>query len=188
MGLLDRIIGGNSDDTDDVEFEEEEDDDEVELVGEDNETVDADDSEDEQVEEYSSAYDYSYSLIEPDGHASMKDFIEKVMYLKCRNSNMYRDRISNGVETIDSITTSAESIKRLRGNDDDDTDWEEAANKLESANRVIDGVDKLSGEEDMIVREGIGLAKDFVEAYSSRDRNSDSGDVDSTMNAIDDDL
>jgi len=188
MGLLDRITGGGNDNEQEEESDIELDGDIDDVEFNDGPEEETEEEEEEVIEEFSSAYDYAFDVVEQDGHASMKDFIEKCMYIKCRNSSMYRDRISNGVETIDAITTSVESIKRIRGGDKDDSDWGDLADDLEDANRVIDGVEKLNGQEDMIVREGMGLAKDALEAFGRRATEGDSSGISSSMNDIDDEL
>jgi hypothetical protein len=54
------------------------------------------------------------------------------------------------------------------------------ANKLEDADRVIQATRSLSGEDEMVVQQGMGSAKSAIEAIGSR-VNESGGNVESSI-------
>lgn len=175
---------GSSDDVaeewiDEVESEVEESED---TIGE---TVE--DEQEEEVEEWESAYKFAEEFLEVRGFASMVDFTNKCMAYKIDNSALYRDRISNGVDTMNRITTMQEQMRQIGGERKEDSSFEDKAKKLESANKVIDEAQKLSGQEDAMVNEIIGLGHEFADAIANNPNvMSGGGQVDSNVSVRDD--
>lgn len=172
MGLLDSAkeavgLGGGSDNADDIaeSFAEEIESEVTESEGELGDDIVEDVEEEE--EEWDSAYKFAEEFLEVRGFASMMDFTNKCMAYKVNQSPIYRDRISNGVETMDRITHMRDQMKEISGEKSEGTSYEEKAKKLKGANDVIDQAQKLSGQEDAMVNEIIGLGHQFADAIAN---------------------
>jgi hypothetical protein len=63
-------------------------------------------------------------------------------------------------------------LDRIRGNERKNDDYEEIANKVENADRVISGIRSLSGEDEVMVQQGMGLAREALSAIADRGRSS----------------
>lgn len=188
MGFIDKVksaVGSGSDSSgggsvgDELaaEIEEEED-------GWDEDEVEDEWEEDEEEEqEWDTAYRFAEDILEPDGHASMKDFGKKFMFYKCARSPMYRDRIKNGSETMQMIAKSTERFEEAMGGGDS-ADYGDMADKLRDANRLIDEADKVSGKEDQIVQDALGLGHELVNAIGQNAGGSP-GEVNSSMKRSD---
>jgi len=191
MGLLskakDVVTGGSNDepegdmDIDDM-FEEGEsiDSSEQEEQGEADEIVEEVEEEADEQMEWDSAFDFAEWWLEDEGFADLQDFGEKAMMMKLEQSPMYRDRIETGVNTLATINEAKQHLSQLKGEDQGANDYGEMADKLEDADRVISSVRSLSGEDEMVVQQGMGLAKSAIEAIGGR-VNSGGGDVESSM-------
>lgn len=113
----------------------------------------------------------------------MKDFINKAMFYQINNSPEYRDRIQSGVETMNMVSQATAQIDEMRGGNKEET-FEEKANKIQNANKVIDGVQKLSGKEEEMANEILSLGYKAVEEIGgsvARGR-ADTSDIDSDVN------
>ena len=140
-------------------------------------------------EEWDSAYKFAEEFLEMRGFASMVDFTNKCMAYKINQSPMYRDRISNGVNTMNQITSMQEQMAQISGQSREDSSYEEKARKLESANKVIDEAQKLSGQEDAMVNELIGVGHELAESIASRTVNGrGGGNVNSSVNKSNEEL
>lgn len=140
-------------------------------------------------EEWDSAYKFAEEFLEVRGFASMVDFTNKCMAFKINKSPMYRDRISNGVNTMNQITSMQEQMSQIGGGNKKETSYEEKARKLESANKVIDEAQKLSGQEDAMVNELIGVGHELAESLAHRTAaNRGGGDVNSSVSKSDEEL
>jgi hypothetical protein len=134
-------------------------------------------------EEWDSAYRFAEDFLEMRGFASMVDFTNKCMAHKIDQSPMYRDRISNGVDTMNRITAMQEQMAQIGQGNKKETSYSDKAQKLEDANRVIDQAQKLSGEEDAMVNELIGLGHEFADAIANGQMGGNrGGDVNSNVN------
>lgn len=121
----------------------------------------------EQVEEeWDSAYKFAEEFLEMRGFASMSDFTNKCMAMKINQSPLYRDRISNGVDTMNRITTMQEQMRQIGGGNQKQASYQEQAEKLKGANEVINQADKLSGKEDAMVNEAMSLGHELVDAIA----------------------
>lgn len=190
MGLLSKaknaISGGGSEPEEDMDiddmFEEGESIDEPEGNGgvEEEELVEDEDGGEEEQMEWESAYDFAEWWLEDDGFADLQEFGEKAMMMKLQNSPMYRDRIETGVNTLATINEAKQHLQQLKGEGGGANDYGEMADKLEDADRVIQATRSLSGEDEMVVQQGMGLAKSAIEAIGSR-VNEGGGNVESSI-------
>jgi len=140
-------------------------------------------------EEWDSAYKFAEEFLEMRGFASMMDFTNKCMAFKINHSPMYRDRISNGVDTMNRITTMQEQMAQIGGGGQKEESYQQKAEKLKHANQVIDQADKLSGKEDAMVNEIMGIGRDLADAMVSQDGPiAGRGNVDSTVNEFEEEL
>jgi hypothetical protein len=161
------------------EFEEED-------AGEFDDDFDDGGFEESEVYEWENPYRFAEEMLEPDGFADMSDFVTKVMFFECQRSPRYRDRIQHGAETIATVSKSVESIRAVKGGGDK-TDYEEVADKLQNMDRAIRSAESLSGKEDMIIQEGMGIANDLVQAFGQR-RAGGGASVDSSVTERDGEL
>ena len=190
MGLLskakDAISGGGSDPDEDVDIDDmfkegesiEDSEDEDDSIEED--VVEEEEPGEEEQMEWESAYDFAEWWLEDDGFADLQEFGEKAMMMKLQNSPMYRDRIETGVNTLATINEAKQHLQQLKGEGGGPTDYSEMADKLEDADRVIQATRSLSGEDEMVVQQGMGLAKSAIEAIGSR-VNEGGGNVESSI-------
>lgn len=140
-------------------------------------------------EEWDSAYQFAEEFLEVRGFASMVDFTNKCMAYKINQSPMYRDRITNGVDTMNRITTMKEQMQQISGGQQKESSYDEKAEKLKHANEVIDQAQKLSGEEDAMVNELIGVGHELANSIAQNGINIGAGrDVDSTVTERDERL
>jgi len=144
----------------------------------------------EQVEEeWDSAYKFAEEFLKMRGFASMTDFANKCMAMKINQSPLYRDRISNGVDTMNRITTMQEQMAQIGGGNQKQTSYKEQADKLKGANEVINQADKLSGKEDAMVNEAMSLGHELVDAIAQGKVGGGRGsDVDSSVSKTDERL
>jgi len=195
MGLLDRFIGGDDDDgNDDVDLGGEFSEgpmaggdvpigEEGDAIGEEPEP----EPEEEEEMEWDSAYDFAGWWLEDEGFADMRDFGEKAMMYRLERSDMYRDRIESGMRTLSMVNDAKQQLSELQGRDTGDRDYEQMANKIQNANEVIEGVRSLSGEDEVIVQQGMKLAQDAISAIGSR-ASQGSADVATDMGRTDDQI
>lgn len=115
-----------------------------------------------EMREWDSAYKFAEEYLEMRGFASMVDFTNKCMAYKINQSPMYRDKIANGVDTMNRITSMHDQLASIQGGDSGNKNMAQKAEELKAANEVIDQAQKLSGEEDAMVRDMIGLGEDLV--------------------------
>lgn len=188
-GAKDAVVGSDGSAADDLveDFEPEEDDEEIfEDEGEE-EFADEEIAEPEDVTEWEDAYEFAMEHLE-EFFTSGAELAPKIMAYDIERSDLFRDRIQSGVSTIDAITDAKESLQSLKGESKDE-DWKEKAEKLDAANQVIDSVDKLSGKEDEVVNEVLGVAKQGIEAYAKNNVGGGGGsDVDTSMTETDEEL
>lgn len=145
--------------------------------------------EEPQEEEWDSAYKFAEEFLEIRGFASMTDFTNKCMAYKINQSPLYRDRISNGVDTMNRITTMQEQMQQIGGGDKKEASYAQKAEKLQHANEVIDQAQKLSGEEDAMVNELIGLGHELADSIADGAMSGGRGqNVDSSVNQRDERL
>lgn len=164
MGLLNDLLGGQEDEQeeDDIsaDFEDEFDEGVVEETKEQQEEITWDD-----------AADFAEFVLEKDGFTSLDEFARKAMMYRINRSPIFRDRIANGVQTMDMITDSMGQLKELReGGEKEQRNYREMAQQLQAANDVIDEVDRLGGKEDQIVNEALGIGQELVGALAQRGR------------------
>jgi hypothetical protein len=194
MGYLDKAkeaIGiGKGDATDelagDVIDEVEEDDEEQE--GEEFDGFGDDMVEDEDIQEqepnvWDDAYDFAMDHLDEE-FTDGGEFAVKVMARDIDRSDIFRDRISVGVNTISSITDAVGDLKELQQGGDT-TDWTEKAEKLDAADDVINTVDSLSGKEDEMVNNAMTLLNKGVETFAKSSNIGGGSEVDTDTRDID---
>lgn len=147
---------------------------EPEQEAEFDEDIEEEDGEDE----WDSAYDFAEWWLEDEGFANMRDFGEKAMMWRLKNSEKYRDRVDSGLRVLSRVREAKEDLRTIQG-EDGSSDYSEMAEKLEDGNTVIENLRKLSGEDEMLVQQGMGLASEAVKAIGNR-ASSSSGDVDAS--------
>jgi len=150
--------------------------DEGDVIGEEPESEPEEDDE----MEWDSAYDFAGWWLEDEGFANMRDFGEKAMMYRLERSDMYRDRIESGMRTLAMVNDANQQLRQLKGEDTGRKDYGEMAEKINNANEVIEGVRSLSGEDEVIVQQGMSLAQDAIAAIGSRAQSS-GGSVDTDM-------
>lgn len=139
--------------------------------------------------EWDSAYRFAEEYLEQRGFTSMVDFTNKCMAYKINQSPMYRDKIGNGVDTMNSIASMQEQLKSINGGNDGSKSMKQKAEELEAANDVIDQAQKLSGQEDEMVRDIIGLGEDLAQGLLENSRaRAKSGDVDSNVRSTNEEM
>lgn len=193
MGLTDSIKGalgmnGDGEDEESTESEEwmDEVDSEVETVeggmGDEEYEMETEPAE----QEWDSAYRFAEEYLEMRGFSSMVDFTTKCMAYKINHSPMFRDRISHGVQTMNQISSMQQQIRQMRGEDNQGTDYEAMADKLEGANRVIDQTQKLAGEEEAMVNDIMALGHELVGTLGEqRQQRIDQQQIDSDVSSVD---
>jgi len=194
MGLLDNFIGGGGDDEEpdvdiDEEFGESPMGTEGPPIGEEGDVIDEGIDEGEEEEEemaWDSAYDFAGWWLEDEGFANMRDFGEKAMMYRLERSDMYRDRIESGMRTLSMVNEANHQLRELRGKGSSDRDYEEMAAKIRNANEVIEGVRSLSGEDEVIVQQGMSLARDAISAIGQSAVSGNGGKVDTSMKRTED--
>lgn len=139
--------------------------------------------EQEQAEEWDTAYQFAEDMIEPSGFMSMKEFIGKYMYYEVRNSPRYRDRLKHGTETIEMVSDATARLESLRG-EGSGNDFGEIADKLQDADRAIQAADSLSGKDDMMTRDLINLGYEALDTVGEAVV-SQTGEVNSTITESD---
>jgi hypothetical protein len=176
MGMLDRLnpFSKSSDETVDIdedfqvnEGESIDDTIEEELTEEEVTEVD-EEAEPDIPEEWDSAYQFAEWYLQDEGFADMVDFGEKAMMYKLERSPMFRDRIESGLNTLGAIREARDNLKAIRGEDSENSNYGELADKVEDADRLISGIRSLSGEDEMMVQQGMGLAQEAIQAIASR--------------------
>lgn len=135
-----------------------------------------------EVKEWDSAYKFAEEYLEVRGFSSMVDFTNKCMAYKINQSPMYRDKIANGVDTMNRITSMHDQLSSIQGGGGEGKNMSEKAKELKAANEVIDEAQKLSGQEDAMVRDVIGLGEDLVNVMADQGRMMEGGGVNSNVN------
>jgi len=135
---------------------------------------------------WDSAYDFAGWWLEDEGFANMRDFGEKAMMYRLERSDMYRDRIESGMRTLSMVNEANHQLRELRGEGASDRDYEEMAAKIQNANEVIEGVRSLSGEDEVIVQQGMSLARDAISAIGQSATSGGGGNVDTSMKRTED--
>lgn len=120
--------------------------------------------EEDEVMEWDSAYDFAEWWLEDEGFADLTEFGEKAMMERMEGSPMFRDRIESGLSTLNSINEAKTTLDDIAGSDTQERDIEDMAERLKAANEVIDATKSLNGEDEMMMRQGMELARDAVEA------------------------
>lgn len=170
MGLFNRaknaVTGGDSDEDEGVDI----DDDFIETE----ETIEEEDSggepepdpEPEQME-WDSAYDFAGWALEERGFPTVKDFAEKAAYDLIKDDPMFRDRFETGMRTLTQVQEAKASIDEITGNNKDRSSYGELADELEDADRVIRSIRSLSGEDEMLVQQGMSITRDVLSAVAN---------------------
>jgi len=136
--------------------------------------------EEEEEMEWDSAYDFAGWWLEDEGFANMRDFGEKAMMYRLERSDMYRDRIESGMRTLAMVNDANQQLRELKGKSSESKNYGEMAEKINNANEVIEGIRSLSGEDEVIVQQGMSLAQDAIAAIGSRAKSS-GGSVNTDM-------
>lgn len=142
-----------------------------------------------EMREWDSAYKFAEEYLETRGFASMVDFTNKCMAYKINQSPQYRDRIANGVDTMNRVSSMQESLRSVKGDDGGSKNMAEKAEELKAANEVIDQAQKLSGEEDAMVRDMIGLGEDVLQAMTEgQTGGTTGGNVRSSVDSVNEEM
>lgn len=171
MGLresLGGLFGSGGDDTEDIadEFEDE--------FEEGDEWDDEFGEDDVEPLEWDTGYQFAEDMLQEEGFSGMKEFIDRAMMLRIKQSPMYRNRIESGLNAMNKITGSFKEVSELQGQFGSDRGYQEFAEDIQAANNIINELDKMAGEEERWANEIIGtaqmLAKGLVESSGgSRD-------------------
>lgn len=189
MGFLsnvkDKVTPGGSKGHEDIgqEFEEEISQQEEGLLEEDFDDEIEEGEGEEVKEEWETAYQFAFDMIEEDGFADMSEFITKFMFYEVKKSPRYRDRLRQGAETIEMVTNSIEMLQNA-GNSGGDSDFEELADKMEAADRAVKAADSLSGKEEMMTQDLINLGYEAVDKVG-QNLASGGGNVESSVTESD---
>lgn len=188
MGLFDKAknaVGmgsGSSSETEEIEEQWSEEVD-AEMEHQDEMMEMEEDGWEEETQEWDSAYRFCEDFLEARGFADMMDFINSCMAYKINQSPKYRDRLENGVQTMNRVTTVTEQLRTIRGEDQGGLDLQDRAEELRAANEVINEADKLSGKEEEMVGEAMAIGRDLVDALAQNASSPNSGgDVQASMN------
>lgn len=170
MGLLDRFLGGGDDEEEDEEWSDEtpieetwvdeEDDDEWE------EDEDWEEEEDEGPREWDTAYKFLDDALQQVGFSGCNEFVKKAMVYKINRSPMYRDRVKVGRETMQMVADTMNSINHMNGQES--RGYDELADELQAANRLIDEVEQFSNKEEQMAYDIMGLAQDAIDVYANK--------------------
>lgn len=186
MGLIDKAksaIGMGDGSSDDIAAEEGWGD-EVEDVSEgemgDTELEGEEDSVDMD-QEWDSAYDFVGDHITQAGFVDMVDFIEHAMYSEVEKSPMYRDRIQNGLQTVNQVGDLKETLSRVQGGNE--MNLQKKATQVENANKLIDEIGSLQGEDEQMVREITGIAKRYADIAEQKIQEGDLSGTEADVNA-----
>lgn len=194
MGLIDSInpFKKSEDEIEEIDedFEiDEEIEESIEEGVEEEDVSEADsEQEDDIPEEWDSAYDFSGWYLSDEGFADMVDFGEKAMMYKLERSPMYRDRIETGLNTLGAIREAKDNLDSIKGKDSGSSDYEELADKVEDADRLISGVRSLSGEDELVVQQGMAIAQEAVGAIANRNSGGGGGNVNAESRVVDDSI
>lgn len=188
MGFIDKISdaisgsdgtsGGSDEIAESLEMEEE-----PILEGSD-ELIGDDDEDEEQV--WDTAYRFFEDFVEEDGHIDGMDFAKSAAFYEVSNSNMYRDRIQSGKDTIETVAAAKETIESVKRSGDTES-YGEKAEKLKQANELINQVDKVSGKEDEIISEALDIGRKFAGNLTDNIQ-SKNRDIQTNVSAHDDEL
>ena len=126
-----------------------------------------------EIQEWDSAYKFADDALQFYGFAGVNEWVKKAMVREINRSTLYRDRIKVGRQTMNLVNETVTEMNQLTGQND--KGYEELAHELESANRLIDEVEKFNDKEEQMVREITGVFGQFVDAYASRQQSGASG-------------
>lgn len=121
----------------------------------------------EELGPWDSAYRFSEEMLEEDGFVDMQEFTRKAMFFRVSKHPRFRDRFQSGIDAMDRLSSSVEGLQSLRGGSSD-KNYGEMADKIQNANKLINEVNRMSGQEEAMVSEFVGLARDAVDAMGSR--------------------
>lgn len=159
MGFIDKVKGaigsGGSSEEIAEDFEQEL---EVEEEIDQEFEEEVQEEEEKSYREWDSAYRFAEDMLQEDGHSDMMEFTKKVMFYEIDTSPLFRNRIEEGVSTINKITDAKESIMEIREGSGG-KDYGEKAEELRQVNELMDQVDKLEGKEEQIVSEAMEIAR-----------------------------
>lgn len=178
MGMLDKVTGVFSGGEEDEQSEEEVLSEELDAALE--PEPDPEPKEPEPEPEWESATDFTKDVLGELGFTNLSEFTLKAMAYRVDKSPMYRDQLQTGMQTIDSVTTTMESLQEVQGSGGSDS-IQEQAEKVKGANDLIDEVDKLNGREEEIIQETISVARDFVDNMNSGGSGAGTRSIDSSM-------
>lgn len=171
MGLFSRakeaVTGGSTEEDDGVDI----DDDFIET----DETIESEEANEPDPEpepepeqmEWDNAYDFAGWALEERGFPTVKDGAEKAAYDLIKDDPMFRDRFQTGMETLTQVQKAKASIDEITGSDSSGSSYSEVADELEDADRVIKSLRSLSGEDEMLVQQGMSITRDVLSAVAS---------------------
>lgn len=181
MGLINdlknKVTGGGSS-SDDLgkEFEDE-------IGGPSDVDVDpepAPEPEPEQAEEtWDTCWQFCGDMLEPEGFASMMDFTRKAMFHEIQKSPMYRNRLQNGMQTIENVKQAKQALDEIKGGNGS-LNPEEQAERIRAINKLNDELDRLEGKEEQMIDDAMQLGYEALDAFKER-KVRPSSNVDASM-------
>lgn len=115
--------------------------------------------------EWDSAYHFLDEALQAQGFAGVQEFMAKAMMHRVVNSAEFRDQIKHGAQSLQMVNQAMESIQGMEG--DKQTDYGKMAQQLQEANQLVDEVEKMTDEEGQMVREGLMMVHEVLDAYKS---------------------
>lgn len=167
MGLMDRLLGGDSDKSDEYdEWDEEAEDDE--LDDEWDEDWDEDEAGDDEDDEWDTPYQFLDEMLQHRGFGGANEFTKKAMVYRINRSPLFRDRIKVGNQTMQMVNNTMQMQEEMFGGGSG-SNYGQLAEELEEGKRLIDAVEEFGpDEESQLAWEITGLASDFFEVWADR--------------------
>jgi hypothetical protein len=69
---------------------------------------------------------------------------------------------------VSNLRQAKEEVDRIAGRNKDDMDMEKLAKDMENANKVISNIKSMEGQEEMMVQQGMDLAKQALSGIADR--------------------
>lgn len=121
--------------------------------------------------EWDTLYQMVDDVVKQCGFSGLNECIERSMMFKVKKSGMYRNRISSGLEVIETMRDVEDKLSGGGG----ETDLEQTANRINQANQVVDAVEDFTDSEEMTVRRITNVANKAIDTYSKVNSGGSSG-------------
>lgn len=130
-------------------------------------------------EEWDTCWQFCGDMLEPEGFASMMDFTRKAMFYEIQSSPMYRNRLENGMKTIQNVKEAKKALDEISGADGS-MDPESQAERIRGINKLNEELDRLEGKEEQMIDDAMQLGYEALDAFKTK-RVTQTGDVDASM-------